>query len=310
MKPLKVGIIGLGTVGLSLYKILKKRKDLNIEIVSLCDKNNKVKIHKQDRYKFETDYKKTLNSDAEIIIELIGGLNPAETIIKKALKNGKNIITANKELLAKKGKNLFNLADKKNKSIKYEASVGGAIPIISNLKRLKTINTIKSIKGILNGTTNYILSQMHTNDISFSLALQKAQKNGFAEENPALDISGKDAIYKTILLTFTAFNKWINFSNVKSNGIKKISIEDIQKAKSSGKKIKLICTVKKLDHNPTIKVAAEEIDASSNFYNIENEFNAVEINGEFFDSLLFKGKGAGGFPTASSVLSNILEFRP
>jgi len=310
MFPIKIAIIGLGTVGYSLYKLIRENNYSNIEIVSLCDIDENTPIYKKDSKVFCTDYRKAIDSDADIIIELIGGENPAYKIIKTSIENSKNIITANKSLLAKKGKSLFNTAKKYNQIIKYEAAVGGAIPIISNLKELKKIDKIISITGILNGTTNYILTKMYRKNISYKIALELAQKNGFAEKDPTLDVSGRDTLYKTILLVFTAFNRWLDPSQIQYEGITQLVDSDIKYLKKSNRKPKLIGSIEKKDDNELdVKVSVKEIDRYSDFFNIDNEYNGINIYADNFNSLFFAGKGAGGFPTATSVLKNIIEFQ-
>ena len=246
MKKINVGIIGLGTIGTGVFKILKQRKSqikklyhIDINVKKTCDISEKrKKLLKIPGKNFTKDYKDIIrDKDIDVVIELIGGTGLANTISTEALKNGKHLVTANKALLAYKGNNLKKISSKNNLNIGYEASVGGGIPIIRTIKESILINRITSFCGILNGTCNYVLTLM-SNGIEFSKAIKMAQKEGFAEADPTLDINGKDTAHKVSVLSQTCFNINLNIDNIYTQGIEKISSYDIEVAKNLGYEIK------------------------------------------------------------------------
>ena len=316
MKKVNVGIIGLGTIGTGVYKILKERKskikklyNVEINIKKTCDisetRKRSLKIPSKN---FTKDYRNiTRDEDIDIVVELIGGTTLAYSICKEALKNGKNIVTANKALLAYKNKELKNLSKQNGKSIGYEASVGGGIPIISSIKDSLLINKITSFWGILNGTCNYILTLM-SKGIDFSKALKMAQKEGFAEADPTLDINGKDTAHKVSVLSQTCFNINLDIEKIYTQGIEKISSHDIDLANNLGYEIKLLGISRIIDNKLDARVHPTLISKDNPLSNVKNEFNAILINSENLGPYMAYGYGAGMLPTASAIVSDIVRI--
>ena len=315
MKKINVGIIGLGTIGTGVYKILKERRasikdkyNLDINIKKCCDislsSKRKLRI-KTDV--FTKDFKEVVqDKDIDIVVELIGGTNIAYTISKEALKNKKHLVTANKALFAYKGKELRKISAVNKVNIGYEASVGGGIPIISSIKDSLLINKITSFCGILNGTCNYILTLM-SNGIDFSKALKMAQKEGFAEADPTLDINGKDTAHKVSVLCQTCFNINLDMKDIYTQGIEEVTSYDIEIAKNLGYEIKLlgISSIKK--NKLDARVHPTLIPQNNPLSNVENEFNAVLINSKNLGPFMAYGYGAGMLPTASAVVSDLIR---
>jgi len=315
MKKINVGIIGLGTIGTGVYKILKERRasikdkyNLDINIKKCCDislsSKRKLKI-KTDV--FTKDFKEVVQAkDIDIVVELIGGTNIAYTISKEALKNKKHLVTANKALLAHKGKELRKISAVNKVNIGYEASVGGGIPIISSIKDSLLINKITSFCGILNGTCNYILTLM-SNGIDFSKALGMAQKEGFAEADPTLDINGKDTAHKVSVLCQTCFNLNLDMKDIYTQGIEEVTSYDIEIAKNLGYEIKLLGIGRIKKNKLDARVHPTLIPQNNPLSNVENEFNAVLVNSKNLGPFMAYGYGAGMLPTASAVVSDLIR---
>lgn len=315
MKKINVGIIGLGTIGTGVYKILKERRasikdkyNLDINIKKCCDislsSKRKLKI-KTDV--FTKDFKEVVQAkDIDIVVELIGGTNIAYTISKEALKNKKHLVTANKALLAHKGKELRKISAVNKVNIGYEASVGGGIPIISSIKDSLLINKITSFCGILNGTCNYILALM-SNGIDFSKALGMAQKEGFAEADPTLDINGKDTAHKVSVLCQTCFNLNLDMKDIYTQGIEGVTSYDIEIAKNLGYEIKLLGISRIKKNKLDARVHPTLIPQNNPLSNVENEFNAVLVNSKNLGPFMAYGYGAGMLPTASAVVSDLIR---
>ena len=239
MKKINIGIIGFGNVGSGVIKILRERKsflseklDLEIAVKRVCDKDLSLKRNiSVDRQILVADAKEIINDpQIDIVVELIGGIHPAKEFIIESLKKGKNIVTANKALLAQYGHELFALAADKGKNIYFEASVGAGIPIIKSLREGLVANKFNSIFGIVNGTSNFVLSEMSQKNCSFAQALEDAKKKGFAEKDPSLDVEGMDSAHKLILLTYLTFGKLVSLKDVFIEGISKISLADVNYA--------------------------------------------------------------------------------
>ena len=309
MSKLKLGLIGLGTVGCGVYKTVEELD--NIEIVKVAVKN----INKQRPVEVPTDmltdnpYEVVNDPNIDVVVELIGGVTPAFDYISKAIENGKHIVTANKELLAKKGEELFNLAEKYNRVVLYEAAIAGGIPIIMPIKTILAGNKINKIQAILNGTTNYILTKMDVDGASYEDVLKEAQQLGYAETDPTGDVEGFDAAYKITTLATIAFKKRIKIENVYREGITKIRKEDMAQANEFGYKIKLIATAT-IDENDNADVRVHPMLVSKNtmLAHIDYVTNAVAISGHPIGNIVLSGPGAGEFPTASSVVGDILAI--
>lgn len=309
MSKLKLGLIGLGTVGCGVYKTVEELD--NVEIVKVAVKN----INKQRPVEVPADmltdnpYEVVNDPNIDVVVELIGGVTPAFDYISKAIENGKHIVTANKELLAKKGEELFNLAEKYNRVVLYEAAIAGGIPIIMPIKTILAGNKINKIQAILNGTTNYILTKMDVDGASYEDVLKEAQQLGYAETDPTGDVEGFDAAYKITTLATIAFKKRIKIENVYREGITKIRKEDMAQANEFGYKIKLIATAT-IDENDNADVRVHPMLVSKNtmLAHIDYVTNAVAISGHPIGNIVLSGPGAGEFPTASSVVGDILAI--
>ena len=309
MSKLKLGLIGLGTVGCGVYKTVEELD--NVEIVKVAVKN----INKQRPVDVPTDmltdnpYEVVNDPNIDVVVELIGGVTPAFDYISKAIENGKHIVTANKELLAKKGEELFNLAEKYNRVVLYEAAIAGGIPIIMPIKTILAGNKINKIQAILNGTTNYILTKMDVDGASYEDVLKEAQQLGYAETDPTGDVEGFDAAYKITTLATISFKKRIKIENVYREGITKIRKEDMAQANEFGYKIKLIATAT-IDENDNADVRVHPMLVSKNtmLAHIDYVTNAVAISGHPIGNIVLSGPGAGEFPTASSVVGDILAI--
>ena len=309
MNKLRIGIIGLGTVGCGVYKTLQNSD--NIEIVQIAVKNiNKQRgVDVPSGMLTDNPYDLVHNPSIDVVVELIGGVEPAYDYISGAIKSGKHIVTANKELLAKRGEELFNLAEEYNKVVLYEAAIAGGIPIIMPIKTILAGNKINKIQAILNGTTNYILTKMDVDGASYEDVLKEAQQLGYAETDPTGDVEGFDAAYKITTLATIAFKKRVKIENVYREGITKIRKEDMTKANEFGYKIKLIAsaTIDEND-NADVRVHPMLVPKDNLLAHTDYVTNAVLISGHPIGSIVLSGPGAGEFPTASSVVGDILAI--
>ena len=254
-------------------------------------------------------YEVVNDPDIDIVAELVGGIEPAFDLITTAIKNGKHIVTANKELLAKKGEELFNIAEENNKVVLYEAAIAGGIPIIMPVKTILAGNKINHIEAIVNGTTNYILTKMDVQGASYADVLKEAQELGYAEADPTGDVEGFDAAYKIATLASITFQKRIKIENVYREGITKIRAEDMEAANDLGYKIKLIASAHMdADGNADVRVHPMLVSKKSTLAHIDYVTNAVSLSGHPVGSITLSGPGAGEFPTASSVVGDILAI--
>ena len=309
MNKLIIGLIGLGTVGCGVYKTIQNID--NVEIVKIAVKNiNKPRSVEVPREMLtDNPYDVVNDPSIDVVVELIGGVEPAYDYISTAIKNGKHIVTANKELLAKRGEELFILSEEYNKVVLYEAAIAGGIPIIMPIKTILAGNKINRIQAILNGTTNYILTKMDVDGASYEDVLKEAQELGYAETDPTGDVEGFDAAYKITTLSTIAFKKRIKIENVYREGITKIRKEDMAKANEFGYKIKLIATAT-IDENDNadVRVHPMLVSKDSMLAHIDYVTNAVAISGHPIGNIVLSGPGAGEFPTASSVVGDILAI--
>lgn len=301
---LSIGLFGFGCVGNGLYEVLNKSNLLDAEIKKIVVKNpTKKRALPQEAFSFD---KKTILSDDSInvVVELIDDANAALEIVMEALSKGKHVVTANKKMLAENLELLLKLAKENNVSLLYEASVGGSIPIIRNLEEYYNNDSLSGIQGIVNGTTNYILTQTNTGK-DYNTALKEAQELGFAESNPTLDVDGFDSKFKLVLLIKHAFGLTLKPEEVFHYGIRHIKGQDVQFASEKGYRIKLFSRAEKINGKLIGFVAPHFVKQDHVSYNVNNEFNAVIVEALFSDRQLFLGKGAGAYPTASAVLSDI-----
>lgn len=308
-KVIKIGLIGLGTVGSGVFKTLQNSADVKITKIAVKNINKPRNIEGLDTSILTDNPYDVVNSDVDIVVELIGGLEPAYDLIKTAIENGKHIVTANKELLAKRGEEIFNFAEKHNKVILYEAAIAGGIPIIMPIKTILAGNKIDHIEAILNGTTNYILTKMDKDGASYENVLKEAQELGYAEADPTGDVEGFDAAYKITTLATLAFRQRIKIENVYREGITKVRAEDMKSANELGYKIKLIATAH-LDENnrADVRVHPMLVSNDSTLSHINYVKNAVSLKGHPVGHITLSGPGAGEFPTASSVVGDILAI--
>ncbi len=316
-EKLIVGMAGFGTVGSSVYQVLKRNAALiharagkQIEIKRVvCRKTDKVILQTQGNVIASNDLNSIIDDPSiSVVIEVMGGIEPAKTFILNALKNGKDVITANKALLATHGDEIFTEARKQNRSVFFEASVAGGIPVIKALREGLAGNQISEISGILNGTCNYILSAMHKTPLSFAEALKNAQQLGYAEADPTFDIEGLDTGHKLSILTSLAFGVPFHFDITAVEGIKGISSLDIQFAQKLGFVVKLLATVEKINDRLAYQVAPTLIPQNSILAQVSDAMNAVEIVGDAAGKTLFYGAGAGGEATASAVLADVIDI--
>lgn len=307
---IKIGLIGLGTVGSGVYKTLQNFDNIEIVKIAVRNKNKKRNIEGLDESIITEDpYEIVNNPEIQIVAELIGGLEPAFDLIETAIKNGKHIVTANKELLAKHGEELFKFAEANNKVVLYEAAIAGGIPLIMPIKTILAGNKISKIKAILNGTTNYILTKMDMQGASYESVLKEAQELGYAEADPTGDVEGYDAAYKITTLATIAFGKRIKIENVYREGITKIRAEDMQAANEMGYKIKLIASAElNSDGKADVRVHPMLVPLSQTLAHINYVTNAVSLSGHPVGDVTLSGPGAGEFPTASSVVGDILAI--
>lgn len=310
MSKIKIGLIGLGTVGGGVFKVLKDFPDVEITKIAVKNIDKPRNIEGLNRAILTTDpYEIVNNPESTVVAELIGGVHPAYELIKKAIENGKHVVTANKELLAKHGEELFNYAEQHNVVILYEAAIAGGIPLIMPIKTILAGNKITKIEAILNGTTNYILTNMDVNQSSYETVLKEAQELGYAEADPTGDVEGFDSTYKLTTLATITFNKRVKLENVYREGITKIKAEDIKYANELGYKIKLVAYAH-IDENDNadVRVHPMFVSKEETLAHINYVKNAVTLTGSPVGKITLSGAGAGEMPTASSVVGDILAI--
>ena len=301
-----IGLFGFGVVGECLYKVLEKSPTTKATIKSICVKDP-LKKRSVAKELFCTDYDVILKDpEINLVVELIDDADEAYNIVKVALLSGKSVVSGNKKMLAAHLEELINIQKEHGVALLYDASACGSIPVIRNLEEYYDNDLLLSITGILNGSSNYILSKIFNENSTYSQALKQAQELGFAESDPTLDVSGQDSLNKLVILATHGFGTIVKPENVFSVGIDKLNPFDIQFAKEKGLKIKLIAQANKINGSTfSLSVMPQLVSPDSYIYNVEDEYNGVVIEGEFYEKQFMFGKGAGGFPTGSSVLSDI-----
>ena len=310
MADVKVGIVGCGNISDIYLKNCTEVFDI-LKVVAVCDLIEERAREKAEKYGIPKacSVDELLNDpEINIVVETIGGYEPAFTFISKALKNRKHVVTANKALIATKGMELYKIAQENGVDFLFEASVGGGIPIIKGLREGLVANRFESIYGILNGTTNYILTKMHRDGLEFDEALKGAQEKGFAEANPTLDISGGDAAHKLTILSSIASNSFIPFDKIYMEGITGITKMDITFAQSFGMTIKLLAIYRAYKDGLDLRVHPTLINNSHLLAAVSNELNAIFVKGDFVGDTMFYGPGAGERPTASAIISDIVDL--
>ncbi|MSQ48999.1 MAG: homoserine dehydrogenase [Betaproteobacteria bacterium] len=316
MKPINVGLLGIGTVGGGTWEVLNRNADeiqrragRAIRISRVADKDLK-KAHSlvNGKAKITSDaYEVVRAKDIDIVIELIGGTSIAKDLVLEAIRNGKQVVTANKALLATHGNEIFAAAQKKGVMVAFEASVAGGIPIIKALREGLAANRIEWIAGIINGTSNFILTEMRDKGLPFAAVLKEAQKKGYAETDPAFDIEGVDAAHKLTILSALAFGIPMQFSKAYTEGIAKLTQEDIRYAGELGYRIKLLGITKRTDQGIELRVHPTLIPARRLIANVEGVMNAILVKGDVVGPTLYYGAGAGSLPTASAVVADLVD---
>ncbi len=317
MKPIQVGLLGIGTVGGGTFTVLSRneaeitrRAGRPIRIVQVADKNLELARQVTDGKVAVTDdaFAVVNNPEIDIVVELIGGYGIAKELVLKAIENGKHVVTANKALLAVHGNEIFAAAQKQGVMVGFEAAVAGGIPIIKALREGLTANRIQWIAGIINGTTNFILSEMRDKGLSFETVLKEAQRLGYAEADPTFDVEGVDAAHKLTIMAAIAFGIPMQFDKAHIEGISKLEAADIKYAEQLGYRIKLLGITKRRSKGIELRVHPTLIPAKRLIANVEGAMNAVLVQGDAVGSSLFYGKGAGAEPTASSVIADLVDI--
>lgn len=308
-----IAVLGYGTVGSGVVEVIQtnqeivnKRAGQEVNIKYVLDLREfegdpiqKILVH---------DYDTILNDkDVKVVVEVMGGVEPAHTFVKQALENGKSVCTSNKEMVAKYGAELIQIAEDNNVNFLYEASVGGGIPIIRPLTSSLTCDDITEVSGILNGTTNYILTKMRDEGAAFADVLREAQEKGYAERNPKADIEGYDACRKIAILTSLVCGQQVDYEDVHTEGITKITEKDFLYAKALKGSIKLLGTYQRMDGKAYVMVAPMIVSEKHPLYHVDGVFNAIFVHGNMLDDAMFYGRGAGKLPTASAVVSDVVD---
>lgn len=317
MKPIKVGLLGLGTVGSGTFNVLKRNQEeimrragRSIEITMVAVRNvERAREITKGEVEIVTDGNLVVNHpDIDIVIELIGGSGIAKDLVMKAIANGKHVVTANKALVAHHGNEVFKAAQEKGVMVAFEAAVAGGIPIIKALREGLTANRIQWIAGIINGTTNFILSEMRDKGLDFATVLKQAQELGYAEADPTFDIEGVDAAHKATIMASIAFGIPMQFDKAYVEGIAKLEATDIEYAEQLGYRIKLLGITKRSEAGVELRVHPTLIPEKRLIANVEGAMNAVLVQGDAVGATLFYGKGAGSEPTASSVIADLVDI--
>ncbi len=316
MNPIKVGLLGIGTVGSGTFNVLKRNQEeirrragRGIEIAVVADLNTeRARELTGGTVDVVSDaFEVVTRPDIDIVVELIGGYGIARELVLKAIENGKHVVTANKALLAVHGNEIFEAARKKGVIVAFEAAVAGGIPIIKALREGLTANRIQWIAGIINGTTNFILSEMRDKGLDFDVVLKEAQQLGYAEADPTFDIEGIDAAHKVTLMSAIAFGMPVQFDRAHVEGITKLSAVDIKYAEELGYRIKLLGITRRRDDGVELRVHPTLVPASRLIANVEGAMNAVLVQADAVGTTLYYGKGAGAEPTASAVIADLVD---
>ena len=317
MKPIQVGLLGIGTVGSGTFNVLqrnqeeiRRRAGRGIEIAMVADLDTaRAKQVVGDSAKVVGDAREVIaNPEIDVVVELIGGYGVAKALVLEAIAAGKHVVTANKALLAVHGTEIFKAAAEKGVIVAYEAAVAGGIPIIKALREGLTANSIQWVAGIINGTTNFILSEMRDKGLDFDVVLKEAQRLGYAEADPTFDIEGVDAAHKVTLMSAIAFGIPVQFDKAYVEGITKLAGADIKYAEQLGYRIKLLGITKRADKGVELRVHPSLIPAKRLIANVEGAMNAVVVHGDAVGTTLYYGKGAGSEPTASAVIADLVDI--
>lgn len=312
---IKIGLVGTGTVGGGCLDILKKHRadferhyGVDLDLVRVCSRNPEQALAHGVEELFTQDYKELIaDPEIDIVIELIGGTTVAKDVVCGALRAGKNVVTANKALMATYGEEVMSLAEEMGKEIAFEASVGGGIPIISPLKHSLIANEITSVMGIVNGTTNYMLTRMDEDNMGYDEALKEAQEKGFAEADPTADVDGFDAAAKIAILASIAFNSRVTIDEVPAEGIRSLTAIDLAAAREMGYCVKLLAHAHRTDGGIDVRVHPTMLPFDHPLATVNGVFNAIYVVGDAVGETMFFGEGAGAGPAASAVMGDVLE---
>lgn len=315
MKKIKIGLLGLGTVGTGVYKLIGRRADSMEKTIGAELEIKKILVHNMNKKRegidpslLTDDWREIVEDDEiQIVVEVMGGMEPAKTIILEALRAGKNVVSANKDLIAEEGRILLDTAQENGKDFLFEAAVAGGIPIIRPLKQCLAANKISDVLGIVNGTTNYILTKMFEDGMEFEDALRQAQELGYAEADPTADVEGLDAGHKVAIMASIAFHSRVVFSDVYTEGITKITAADIEYAREFDSVIKLLGVARSTETGIEVGVYPMMIGKDHPLASVRDSFNAVFIHGDAVDDAMFYGRGAGEMPTASAVVGDVID---
>ncbi|HWD37524.1 MAG TPA: homoserine dehydrogenase [Fimbriimonas sp.] len=314
-KTLRVGMLGYGTVGSGAYRMIRdnqqaiqRKTGLSVEVVKIGirDLSKERELPKEI---FTADLCSIVDDPGiDVVLELIGGIDPAAELVERALQNGKNVVLANKELMAKHGSRLVGLAKSKNLDLHYEAAVGGGIPLVQPLKHQLAGNDVLSMRGILNGTTNYILTAMEQEGADFADVLADAQAKGYAEADPTNDVDGFDTVYKIAILASIVYGRQVPVEEVYREGIRKVSRVDMEYAGRLGYRIKLLGVVDALlDESVRVRVHPSLVPLAHPLASVSGVYNALWLHGDFVGDVMFSGRGAGSDPTASAVIGDLID---
>lgn len=310
----KIAVLGYGTVGSGVFEVIQtNRESINKKVGDELEIKYILDLKEFPGTPVENlivhDFEQIVNDEeVKIVVEVMGGIEPAYTFVKRSLLAGKSVATSNKALVAKHGAELLAIAKERNLNFLFEASVGGGIPILRTLNNALTADVIEEITGILNGTTNYMLTKMYDEDADYDAVLKEAQANGYAERDPSADVEGQDACRKIAILASLISEKTVDFEKIPTEGITKITLEDMKYAKAMGMKIKLLASCKREEDGEwSASVAPCLIGKAHPLYSVDDVFNAVFVKGNVLGDAMFYGSGAGKLPTASAVVADVVE---
>ena len=317
MKAINVGLLGIGTVGGGTFTVLQRNQDeiarragrpIRISVVADRDVARAEQVTRGQARVTDDAFAVVADPEVDIVIELIGGCGVAKDLILKAIDNGKHVVTANKALLAQHGNEIFAAAQRKGVMVAFEAAVAGGIPIIKALREGLTANRIEWVAGIINGTTNFILSEMRSKGLDFAVVLKEAQRLGYAEADPTFDIEGVDAAHKATIMSAIAFGVPVQFSKAHVEGITSLQAADIRYAEQLGYRIKLLGITKRVPEGIELRVHPTLVPRDRLIANVEGAMNAVVVQGDAVGTTLYYGKGAGAEPTASAVVADLVDI--
>lgn len=310
-----IAMLGYGTVGSGVVELLSSNKDKFVKGMNEGLSLSKILVRDVEKYsenknraKITDNFDEIMKADVDIVVEAMGGVYPSYDYVKRALESKKHVVTANKDLIAEHGASLLDIANSNGVELRFEASVGGGIPILKSISDCLIGNNISSVKAILNGTTNFILSKMNDEGMQYEDALKAAQELGFAEADPSSDLLGMDAARKLSILSTMAFQKKVDWKAINAKGINEIDSDDFRFAKSRGCSIKLLALSKMIDGSVYASVAPVMVRKDSQLGRIHNEYNAVLLEGDAVGDVMFSGKGAGMMPTASAMFGDIADI--